>query len=81
MSLDSLRTNLPSLNSIRAAVGMAPQIPKTHKAAFFKEKGGPLVIEEIETKEPQEGEVLIKALACGVCHSEVLVQQAMMGPL
>ena len=57
---------------------MAPQIPKTHKAAMFKEKGGPLVLEEIETKQPQEGEVLIKVEACGVCHSEVFTQQALM---
>ena len=58
---------------------MAPQIPKTHKAAMFKEKGGPLVIEEIETKLPQEGEVLVKVLACGVCHSEVVAQNDMFG--
>lgn len=58
---------------------MAPQIPKTHKAAMFKEKGGPLVVEEIETKQPQDGEILVKVQACGVCHSEVMVQQAMFG--
>jgi len=63
----------------RTAVGMAPQIPKTHKAAMFKEKGGPLVLEEIETKMPEEGEVLVKVLACGVCHSEVVAQQALFG--
>lgn len=58
---------------------MAPQIPKTHKAAMFKEKGGPIVVEEIETKQPQEGEVLVKVEACGVCHSEVVVQLALFG--
>lgn len=46
---------------------------------MFKEKGGPLAVEEIETKQPQDGEVLIKVQACGVCHSEVVVQQAMFG--
>ena len=46
---------------------------------MFKEKGGPLVVEEIETKQPEEGEILIKVEACGVCHSEVVVQQAMFG--
>ena len=46
---------------------------------MFKEKGGPLVVEEIETKQPEEGEVLVKVEACGVCHSEVVVQQAMFG--
>ncbi|KAL2049423.1 hypothetical protein ABVK25_010327 [Lepraria finkii] len=58
---------------------MALSIPKTHKAAMFKEKGGPIVIEEIETRDPQEGEVLVKVLACGVCHSEMVVQQATFG--
>ena len=58
---------------------MAPNIPKTHKAAMFKEKGGPLVIEEIETKQPQDGEVLVKVQACGVCHSEAMVQQQAFG--
>ncbi len=79
MSFEALRNNLPSVNTIKTSIGMAPQIPKTHKAAMFKEKGGPLVVEEIETKQPQEGEVLIKVQACGVCHSEMIVQQGLMG--
>ena len=61
---------------------MAPSIPKTHKAAMFKEKMGPLVVEEVETKHPAEGEVLIKVLATGVCHSDIVTQmQAMGSPL
>lgn len=79
MSLETLRNNLPSVDTIRTSIGMAPQIPKTHKAALFKEKGGPLVVEDVETKQPEEGEVLIKVQACGVCHSELVVQQAMFG--
>lgn len=46
---------------------------------MFKEKGGPLVVEEIETKQPQDGEILVKVQACGVCHSEMMVQEAMFG--
>ncbi len=79
MSLETLRNNLPSVDTLKTAVGMAPQIPKTHKAAMFTEKGGPLHIKEIETKMPQEGEVLVKVLACGVCHSEVVAQSDMFG--
>ena len=52
---------------------MTSTFPKTHKAAIFKEKGGPLVIDQVETKQPVEGEVLIKVLATGVCHSDALV--------
>ena len=79
MNLEALRNNLPSVETLRSAVGMAPQIPKTHKAAMFKEKGGPLHVEEIETRSPGEGEVLVKVLACGICHSEVVAQQNMFG--
>ena len=79
MSLEALSNNLPLVDTIRTTFGMTPQIPKTHKAAMFKEKGGPLVVEEIETKQPQEGEVLVKVQACGVCHSEIVVQQALFG--
>lgn len=79
MSLGALHNNLPSIDTIRRSLGMAPSIPKNHKAAMFKDKGGPIVVEEIETKEPQEGEILVKVLACGVCHSEMMVQQGVLG--
>lgn len=58
---------------------MAPNIPKRHKAAMFKEKMGPLVIEEVDTKLPVGGEVLIKVLAVGVCASDAMVQAQAMG--
>ena len=77
--METPRNNLPSIDSIKHSIGMAPQIPKTHKAAMFKEKGGPLVLEEIETKQPGEGEVLVKVSACGVCHSEIVTQMSMFG--
>ncbi len=54
-------------------------IPKTHLAALFKEQGGPLVLEEVQTKTPVEGEISIKALACGVCHSDVVAQAGLYG--
>lgn len=79
MSFEALRNNLPSVNTLRTSIDMAPHIPKTHKAAMFKEAGGPLIVEEIETKQPEEGQVLIKVLACGICHSEVIAQNALMG--
>ena len=60
---------------------MAPSIPKTHKAAIFKKKGEPLVFEDVETPQPKEGEVLVKTLATGVCHSDLVVQMGLMGGL
>jgi len=58
---------------------MSPTLPKTRKAAVFKEQGGPLHIEELPLNEPVEGEVLIKVEACGVCHSDTFVQHNAFG--
>lgn len=40
------------------------------KAAVAWEAGKPLVIEEIDLQGPQKGEVLIKIVATGVCHTD-----------
>jgi len=40
------------------------------KAAVAHELKKPLVIEELELDEPQEGEVLLKLVATGICHSD-----------
>ncbi|EFE45129.1 hypothetical protein TRV_00067 [Trichophyton verrucosum HKI 0517] len=54
-------------------------IPKTFKQAIFKEKGAPLVLEEVPMTPPGNGEVLVKVQACGVCHSDVYVQNDGLG--
>jgi S-(hydroxymethyl)glutathione dehydrogenase / alcohol dehydrogenase len=40
------------------------------RAAIFERPGQVLVLEEIEIAEPQEGEVLVRTLFSGVCHSD-----------
>jgi len=55
--------------------------PKTCKAAVIPEIGAKLVIKEVPVQDPKAGEVLIKVLACGVCHSDNAVQEGHMGPL
>ena len=77
MSQQLLSNIIPE--SIKTTFGMAPSLPKTYKAAVFKAKGEKLTIEDQELKEPVAGEVLIKVEACGVCHSDSMVQQASMG--
>lgn len=49
-------------------------LPKTFKIAIFKKINDPLTFEDVDLKEPTEGEVLIKVLATGVCHSDADVQ-------
>ncbi|MCK7489133.1 MAG: zinc-binding dehydrogenase [Anaerotruncus sp.] len=41
------------------------------KAAILKEQKAPLVIEEVSTPQVGENEVLVKVVACGVCHSDL----------
>lgn len=43
----------------------------TMKAAVVHQFGGPLRIEEVAIPEPGPGEVLIKILASGVCHTDL----------
>ncbi|KAI9783234.1 MAG: hypothetical protein M1839_004074 [Geoglossum umbratile] len=58
---------------------MAQSLPKTYKAAVFESKGAPLVIKDLPLELPKAGEVLVKVLASGVCHSDVMVQNGGMG--
>lgn len=52
------------------------------KAAVVREKGRPFIIEEIDIAPPEDGEVLIKNMASGICHTDLAAQnQEMPVPL
>lgn len=44
---------------------------KTMKAAVVRAFGKPLVIEDVPIPVPGPGEVLVKTVACGVCHTDL----------
>jgi propanol-preferring alcohol dehydrogenase len=46
-------------------------IPKKMKAAVIHQFGAPLQIEEMPVKEPGENQILVKVIACGVCHTDL----------
>nr|WP_199082944.1 alcohol dehydrogenase AdhP [Pedobacter sp. ASV19] len=46
-------------------------IPKKMKAAVIHAFGEPLHIEEMPVREPGENEILVKVIACGVCHTDL----------
>jgi propanol-preferring alcohol dehydrogenase len=46
-------------------------IPKTMKAAVIHAFGQPLQIEEMPVKAPGENQILVKVIACGVCHTDL----------
>jgi S-(hydroxymethyl)glutathione dehydrogenase / alcohol dehydrogenase len=41
------------------------------RAAVLEEFGQPLVVQEVELDEPKAGEVLVRLVACGVCHTDL----------
>jgi len=45
--------------------------PKTMKAAVVHRFGEPLVIENVPVPVPGPGELLVKVIACGVCHTDL----------
>jgi propanol-preferring alcohol dehydrogenase len=46
-------------------------IPKKMKAAVIHQFDQPLQIEEMPVKEPGEYQILVKVIACGVCHTDL----------
>ncbi len=41
------------------------------RAAVLEEFGSPLVVQELELADPRHGEVLVRLVACGVCHTDL----------
>jgi S-(hydroxymethyl)glutathione dehydrogenase/alcohol dehydrogenase len=41
------------------------------RAAVLEEFGQPLAVREVELAEPKAGEVLVRLVACGVCHTDL----------
>src|SRR6478752_6581841 len=40
------------------------------RAAVLEEFGRPLEVQEVDLAEPKAGEVLVRLVACGVCHTD-----------
>lgn len=60
---------------------MTLNLPKTYKAAVIEKANAPLVFKDFELKMPGPTELLVKVLACGVCHTDAFVQSGAMGDL
>ena len=41
------------------------------RAAVLEEFGQPLAVQELNLAEPKDGEVLVRLVACGVCHTDL----------
>jgi len=51
-------------------------VPNMMKAAIVEEFGKPLVLKEVPVPEPGFGQVLIKVITSGVCHTDLHVRDA-----
>jgi S-(hydroxymethyl)glutathione dehydrogenase/alcohol dehydrogenase len=51
------------------------EIPETMRAAVWTGEGAELQIEHLPVPQPQQGEVLVKVIACGVCHTDLHVMK------
>ena len=43
-------------------------------AAVVREKGGPFIIEKLRLEEPRDDEVLVRIIATGMCHTDMVVR-------
>ena len=43
-------------------------------AAVTREKAQPFIIEEVDIEEPRPDEVLVKIVATGICHTDLIVR-------
>ena len=41
------------------------------RAAVLEQFASPLVVREVDLDEPRAGEVLVRLVACGVCHTDL----------
>lgn len=54
-------------------------LPSTYTAAVSEVKGEKLAIKQVELKKPGPGQVLVKVLACGICHTDSFMIQGLLG--
>lgn len=67
------------LNSLLQSKMSTSSLPKEYKVGIFESKGAPITFKQVKLELPKPGEVLVKVLACGVCHSDVAVQHGLFG--
>jgi aryl-alcohol dehydrogenase len=47
---------------------------KSVRAAVVRKKGGPFIVEELRLEEPRDEEVLVRIVATGMCHTDMVVR-------
>ncbi|KAH7555605.1 hypothetical protein BM1_07228 [Bipolaris maydis] len=58
---------------------MPSDIPTSCRAVVIEKVGAPWSIKSVPVSSPKPGEVLVKVQVCGICHSDVFLQQGHLG--
>ncbi len=54
-------------------------MPIPTRAAIVRERGGPFIFEEVELDDPRPDEVLVRMVACGICHTDIAARDGLIG--
>lgn len=57
---------------------MGIQDSRVMQAAIVREKGGAMIIEDVTIGQPADDEVLVRMVACGICHTDLLVRDQLL---
>lgn len=60
---------------------MATSVPSTCKALVAEKAGAELVYKDVPLSKPEKGQILVKVLACGVCHTDDIIRKGSFGDL
>ena len=74
-------SNLPTTlkDTAQTVIANMTPLPKTYQAALFEKKDATFAPKDLPLKTPSAGEVLVKTIACGVCHSDAGAQAGAFG--
>jgi aryl-alcohol dehydrogenase len=61
-------------NFILGRESMVVKAANSMRAAVVREKGGPFIIEQLQLEEPRDDEVLVRIVATGMCHTDMVVR-------
>lgn len=50
------------------------------EAAVVRSRGGPILFEEVTIDEPRPDELIVRVIACGICHTDIAVRDGKWAP-
>ena len=58
---------------------MTGSLPQSYQAAVLEKAGAAIVVKDVPLNKPGRGQVLVKIIACGVCHTDIFEQHGFLG--